>query len=82
MALHAVTATAQNDVTVVSTGKISSGTTVGINAQHDINVAGAVVTLAPCSGPVNARSCEAFSVNSTFAQWLSNWGVSVQPVPK
>ncbi len=41
-AAGAVMAMAQNDVTVAATGKIASGTTVGINAQHDINVAGAV----------------------------------------
>ncbi|MFM0397879.1 beta strand repeat-containing protein [Paraburkholderia aspalathi] len=41
-AAGAVTATAQNDVTVATPGKIATGTTVGINAQHDINVAGAV----------------------------------------
>ncbi|WP_433696387.1 filamentous hemagglutinin N-terminal domain-containing protein [Paraburkholderia phenoliruptrix] len=41
-AADAVTATARNDVSVVSTGKIASGTTVGIHAQHDVNIAGAV----------------------------------------
>ncbi|CAE6812241.1 MULTISPECIES: filamentous hemagglutinin N-terminal domain-containing protein [Paraburkholderia] len=41
-AAGAVTAKAQNDVTVATAGKIASGTTVGISAQHDINVAGAV----------------------------------------
>lgn len=41
-AAGAVTATAQNDVTVSATGKIAGGTTVGIHAQQDINVAGAV----------------------------------------
>ncbi|MFM0197553.1 filamentous hemagglutinin N-terminal domain-containing protein [Paraburkholderia strydomiana] len=41
-AAGAVTATARNDVSVVSTGKIASGTTVNVNAQHDIDIAGAV----------------------------------------
>lgn len=41
-AAGSVTATAQNDVTVSAAGKIASGTTVGINALHDIAVAGAV----------------------------------------
>lgn len=41
-AASAITATANGDVTVASTGKLAAGTTVGVTALNDINIAGAI----------------------------------------
>ncbi|MDQ0625877.1 beta strand repeat-containing protein [Paraburkholderia graminis] len=59
-AAGAATATARNDVSVVSTGKIASGTTVGIDAQHDINIGGAVESVADA-----ALTAQQGSLNAT-----------------